>query len=137
MIGDRILYGVVVCLGSVREILGAGTLSFGFSLFGSNFQPWVLFLLPSGGFFTLASWLLIFAWWKEQGKEKEARMRAVSLGFIFIDSLLINNFRSQCVSWHLSVYRRIQQVFDGVAHGCIGDIRDRGIKRFGLRNKSV
>ncbi|MBS1826126.1 MAG: electron transport complex subunit E [Acidobacteria bacterium] len=60
------------CLGSVREILGAGTL-FGFSLFGSNFQPWVLFLLPSGGFFTLASWLLVFAWWKERGKAKEAQ----------------------------------------------------------------
>ena len=60
------------CLGSVREILGAGTL-FGFSLFGPNFQPWVLFLLPSGGFFTLASWLLVFAWWKERGKAKEAQ----------------------------------------------------------------
>lgn len=55
------------CLGSVREILGAGTL-FGVSLFGPNFQPWVLFLLPSGGFFTLAGWLLAFTWWKEHKK---------------------------------------------------------------------
>ncbi|MBL8177623.1 MAG: electron transport complex subunit E [Bryobacterales bacterium] len=55
------------CLGGVREILGAGTL-FGVSLFGPNFQPWVLFLLPSGGFFTLAGWLLIFTWWKERKK---------------------------------------------------------------------
>jgi len=55
------------CLGSVREILGAGTL-FGVSLFGPNFQPWVLFLLPSGGFFTLAGWLLAFTWWKERKK---------------------------------------------------------------------
>jgi Na+-translocating ferredoxin:NAD+ oxidoreductase subunit E len=55
------------CLGSVREILGAGTL-FGISLFGPNFQPWVLFLLPSGGFFTLAGWLLAFTWWKERKK---------------------------------------------------------------------
>lgn len=56
------------CLGGVREILGAGTL-FGFPLFGPNFQPWVLFLLPSGGFFTLAGWLLIFTWWKERKKK--------------------------------------------------------------------
>lgn len=55
------------CLGSVREILGAGTL-FGIPLFGPNFQPWVLFLLPSGGFFTLAGWLLAFTWWKDRKK---------------------------------------------------------------------
>lgn len=55
------------CLGSVREILGAGTL-FGMPLFGPNFQPWVLFLLPSGGFFTLAGWLLAFTWWKDRKK---------------------------------------------------------------------
>lgn len=56
------------CLGGVREILGAGTL-FGVSLFGPQFQPWVLFLLPSGGFFTLAGWLLAFTWWKERAKK--------------------------------------------------------------------
>lgn len=59
------------CLGGVREILGAGTL-FGVPLFGPQFQPWVLFLLPSGGFFTLAGWLLAFSWWKERGKRREA-----------------------------------------------------------------
>ena len=58
------------CLGAVREILGAGTI-FGFSLFGPSFQPWVLFLLPSGGFFTLAGWLLVFSWWKARSKARE------------------------------------------------------------------
>ena len=43
----------------VREILGAGEL-FGFALFGESFQPWVVMILPSGGFFTLAAWLLLF-----------------------------------------------------------------------------
>ena len=52
-------------LGSVREILGAGTL-FGFSLFGANFQPWVIMVLPPGGFFVLGSWLLLFAWWSRR-----------------------------------------------------------------------
>ncbi|MBI4906197.1 MAG: electron transport complex subunit E [Acidobacteria bacterium] len=61
----------LLCLGGVREVLGAGTF-LGFPLFGSHYQPWVLFLLPSGGFFTLGSWLLIFRWWKERGKGKLA-----------------------------------------------------------------
>ncbi len=49
-------------LGSVREILGAGRL-FGVALFGPDFQPWVVMLLPPGGFFVLAGWLLAFAAW--------------------------------------------------------------------------
>ena len=51
----------LLALGTVREILGAGTL-FGFSLFGANFQPWVVMVLPPGGFFVLGAWLLFFAW---------------------------------------------------------------------------
>ena len=49
----------LLCLGGVREILGNGTL-FGASLFHDTFQPWVIMILPSGGFFTLAAWLLLF-----------------------------------------------------------------------------
>lgn len=48
-------------LGGVREILGAGKL-FGVSLFGPDFQPWTVMLLPPGGFFVLGAWLLLFAW---------------------------------------------------------------------------
>jgi Na+-translocating ferredoxin:NAD+ oxidoreductase subunit E len=51
----------LLALGSVREILGAGSL-FGISLFGTQFQPWVIMVLPPGGFFVLGSWLLLFAW---------------------------------------------------------------------------
>ena len=51
----------LLCLGSVREILGAGSL-FGLALFGEDFQPWVGMILPPGGFFVLGSWLLLFAW---------------------------------------------------------------------------
>lgn len=47
-------------LGSVREILGAGKL-FGSSLFGPEFQPWVVMVLPPGGFFVLGGWLLLFS----------------------------------------------------------------------------
>jgi electron transport complex protein RnfE len=52
-------------LGAVREILGSGTL-FGVALFHADFQPWVVMILPSGGFFTLAGWLLLFNWVRER-----------------------------------------------------------------------
>src|SRR5664279_3576775 len=47
-------------IGCVREILGAGKL-FGVSLFSSHFQPWVVMVLPPGGFFVLGGWLIVFA----------------------------------------------------------------------------
>lgn len=48
----------LLSLGSVREILGSGSL-FGVRLFHADFQPWVVMTLPSGGFFTLAALLLL------------------------------------------------------------------------------
>lgn len=60
-------------LGSVREILGSGSL-FGISLFGEQFQPWVVMVLPPGGFFVLGAWLLFFAWMK---RRKERGIEAV------------------------------------------------------------
>ena len=39
-------------LGAIREILGDGAL-FGVRLFGENFEPWVIMILPPGGFLTL------------------------------------------------------------------------------------
>ena len=47
------------CLGAVREIFGNGSV-FGFGIFPESFQEWVVMILPAGGFFTLALWLLIF-----------------------------------------------------------------------------
>jgi electron transport complex protein RnfE len=60
----------LLCLGTVREILGAGSL-FGVSLFGADFQPWVVMILPPGGFFVLGAWLLVFAWFR---KRRERRL---------------------------------------------------------------
>ena len=50
-------------LGAIREILGSGSL-FGLSLFGANFEPWVIMILPPGGFLTLGAILLFFNWFK-------------------------------------------------------------------------
>jgi electron transport complex protein RnfE len=58
-------------LGSVREILGAGAL-FGIPLFGESFQPWVVMVLPPGGFFVLGLWLLVFAAWGRRRQRKLA-----------------------------------------------------------------
>ncbi|MCO5761357.1 MAG: electron transport complex subunit RsxE, partial [Chromatiaceae bacterium] len=60
-------------LGSVREILGAGKL-FGFSLFGPDFQPWVVMVLPPGGFFVLGAWLLLFNWWRRRTEAEALRV---------------------------------------------------------------
>jgi electron transport complex protein RnfE len=55
----------LLCLGAVREIFGTGSL-FGFQLFHDTFQDWVVMILPSGGFLTLAGWLLVFNWFKNR-----------------------------------------------------------------------
>ena len=39
-------------IGSIREILGAGSI-FGFALFGESFQPMTIMILPPGAFLTL------------------------------------------------------------------------------------
>ena len=71
----------LLALGTVREILGAGTL-FGVALFGAGFQPWVIMLLPPGGFFVLGAWLLLFSWLerrklrRQQAKLVEATQNA-------------------------------------------------------------
>jgi electron transport complex protein RnfE len=49
----------LLCLGAVRELMGNGSL-FNFPIFSANFQEWIVMILPAGGFFTLAIWLLIF-----------------------------------------------------------------------------
>jgi len=47
----------LLLLGATREILGFGTL-FGIAVFGAGFEPWVVMILPPGGFLTLGLILL-------------------------------------------------------------------------------
>jgi electron transport complex protein RnfE len=51
----------LLALGSLREMLGSGSL-FGISLFGPHFEPWVIMLLPPGGFLSLGLMLLLLNW---------------------------------------------------------------------------
>jgi electron transport complex protein RnfE len=55
-------------LGAIREILGDGAL-FGVRLFGEQFEPWVIMILPPGGFLTLGAILLFFNWFRQKKDE--------------------------------------------------------------------
>ena len=59
----------LLCLGTVRELLGAGTI-LGVQIFSSNFEPWVVMILPPGGFFVLGGWLLLFDYLKQRKEQK-------------------------------------------------------------------
>ncbi|MET0101680.1 MAG: electron transport complex subunit RsxE [Sedimenticola sp.] len=59
----------LLCLGTVRELLGAGTI-LGVQIFSVNFEPWVVMILPPGGFFVLGAWLLLFEYLKQRKERK-------------------------------------------------------------------
>ena len=59
-------------IGVVREILGSGSL-FGVPLFADTFQKWTVMVLPSGGFFAMALWLLLVNWLKERSAAVDKR----------------------------------------------------------------
>jgi len=61
----------LLCLGGLREILGSGSL-FGHALFGSHFEPWVVMILPPGGFIMLGVLLLVFNALGERRKRRAA-----------------------------------------------------------------
>ena len=56
----------LLLMGGFRELLGYGSL-LGFRVFGPSFEPWIVMILPPGGFFTLGGILLALAWWKGRG----------------------------------------------------------------------
>ena len=63
----------LLALGSVREILGEGRL-LGMDLFGPDFEPWVIMILPPGGFLTLGLLLLFFNWLQERREHLVQRL---------------------------------------------------------------
>jgi electron transport complex protein RnfE len=67
----------LLIMGTFREILGSGTV-LGFPVFGPNFEPWVVFVLPPGGFFTIGFVLLGLNAWQKRKDEKAAASAGVS-----------------------------------------------------------
>ena len=45
---------------------------FDIPLFGANYEPWVVFILPPGGFFTIGFILLGLNYWEKRKKERVA-----------------------------------------------------------------
>lgn len=56
-------------LGAFREVLGYGTF-LDVPLFGDNYEPWIVFILPPGGFLTIGVILLVLNWWEKRGLER-------------------------------------------------------------------
>jgi len=59
----------LLCLGTVRELLGKGSI-FGLPIMPEGFEPWVVMILPPGGFFVLGGWLLLFAYVRDRRARK-------------------------------------------------------------------
>jgi len=68
----------LLCLGTVRELLGSGTI-LGMQIMPTGFQPWVVMVLPPGGFFVLGSWLLLFNWIKQRKERKATNIAGASV----------------------------------------------------------
>ncbi len=57
----------ILVMGALREVLGNGSL-LGIDLFGESFEPWIIMILPGGGFFVLGAMLLCVYWINERSK---------------------------------------------------------------------
>ena len=67
-------FGFIIALlmmGGFRELLGNGSL-LGYSIFGPGFEPWVVMILPPGGFLTLGFLLLWLSWWQKRKQVRQA-----------------------------------------------------------------
>jgi Na+-translocating ferredoxin:NAD+ oxidoreductase subunit E len=51
----------LMLLSGIRELLGNGSL-LGVPVLGPTFEPWIVMILPPGGFFTLGVLMLVLAW---------------------------------------------------------------------------
>jgi len=69
----------LLMMGTFREVLGYGTF-LGRPLFGPSYEPWVVMILPPGGFFAIGVLLLILAWLGELRARHAAPATAARTG---------------------------------------------------------
>lgn len=68
----------LIMIGGIREILGSGTLA-GIQLFGDNYEPWVIMVMPPGGFFTTGALLIFFAYLKDRKDKRKEQTAGTEL----------------------------------------------------------
>ena len=66
----------LVMMGTVREVLGSGSL-LGLRVTPAHFQPWIVMALPPGGFFTIGLILMGINWWTRVHRRSEDTVRRV------------------------------------------------------------
>lgn len=71
--------GALLVIAGIREVLGAGTF-FGMSLFGPNFQPAIMMILPPGGFLTLGVLLSLINYFESRSEERDRARRREQAG---------------------------------------------------------
>lgn len=59
----------LLLMSGFRELLGNGTL-LGVNVMGTQFEPWIIMILPPGGFFTLGILLLVLSWRAQRGVKR-------------------------------------------------------------------
>jgi Na+-translocating ferredoxin:NAD+ oxidoreductase subunit E len=59
----------MVLLSGIREVLGNGSF-LGMPLFGPSFEPWIIMILPPGGFFSLGVLMLVLSWHSQRKVRK-------------------------------------------------------------------
>lgn len=62
----------LLLMGTFREVLGSGSLA-GIPLFGPDFEPWIVMILPPGGFLTLGLLLITLGWWEQRRRTRAAQ----------------------------------------------------------------
>jgi electron transport complex protein RnfE len=60
----------LVAVGGIRELLGNGTL-LGAQVMPGTWEPWIIMILPPGGFFSLGVLLMGVSWWSQRGEEPD------------------------------------------------------------------
>jgi electron transport complex protein RnfE len=63
----------MLMMGSIREVLGTGTF-LGYPLFGPRYEPWVIMILPPGGFLTLGIIMLTRSYLQQRKATRAAAL---------------------------------------------------------------
>ncbi|HKK27017.1 MAG TPA: electron transport complex subunit RsxE [Gemmatimonadota bacterium] len=64
----------LLMMGGVRELLGSGSL-LGLHVLPGSWEPWVIMILPPGGFLTLGVILMGLSWWWRRGQKADETAR--------------------------------------------------------------